>query len=309
MRESDLPAFVQLLADVRELLSPRSPPLSEGATALAVEALVGFDLQAIRRAMQAHLRGPRGAFVPSPGELVALIGAEHHDGRLGAEEAWAGALAARDEDETVVWTEEAAQAFATCRPVLLAGDEVGARMAFREAYNRLVQHARTNGMPCTWIVTQGRDPERRRVAISAAVESGILPKTELLSLPPPPRSAAALMAAPDHGHQALLSHDTEPIVGPKEREARAKLASWAEELRDAGAKPIDTSERDELTLEQRQARAELAERARQWRREHRNDDPPPLPMPTMRDGSAADPAAFGVAVIDSAIDPEFGPMS
>ena len=51
-----------------------------------------------------------------------------------ANEAWALALSSADETETVVWTDQIAEAAGIVRPILDAGDEVGARMAFRDAY-------------------------------------------------------------------------------------------------------------------------------------------------------------------------------
>lgn len=94
---------------------------------------------------------------------------EEEDGRPGADEAWAIAIGAQDEADTVVWTDEIAQAFGVAKPILDARDKVGARMAFREAYDRLVRDARTGRAPVQWIVSAGHDPERRATALSAAV--------------------------------------------------------------------------------------------------------------------------------------------
>jgi hypothetical protein len=46
-----------------------------------------------------------------------------------ANEAWALVLASRDETDTVVWTEQIAEAAGIARPIIDAGDDVGARMA------------------------------------------------------------------------------------------------------------------------------------------------------------------------------------
>ena len=72
------------------------------------------------------------------------------DGRPGADEAWAIALEALDEACSVVWCGEIQQAFAIARPVLVAGDKIGARMAFRNAYDRLVRDARVQRKPERW---------------------------------------------------------------------------------------------------------------------------------------------------------------
>lgn len=55
------------------------------------------------------------------------------------------------------------------------GDEVGARMAFKETYTRLVAEARARREPASWDVSEGFDKDRRRAAISQAIEVGRIP--------------------------------------------------------------------------------------------------------------------------------------
>ena len=63
---------------------------------------------------------------------------ETADGRPLADEAWATAILAMEESETFIWTLETQQAFAVARPLVEINDRVGARMAFHDAYARLV---------------------------------------------------------------------------------------------------------------------------------------------------------------------------
>ena len=67
------------------------------------------------------------------------------DGRPGVEEAWS--MLPHDENMSAVWTTEMSQAFGVCVAQLDAGDRVGARMAFKETYQRMVNQARDNGLP------------------------------------------------------------------------------------------------------------------------------------------------------------------
>ena len=97
------------------------------------------------------------------------------DGRPSADEAWATALIALDEAETVIWTEEARQAFAIARPVLSVGDKVGARMAFRDAYDRIVLDNREKGIGAVWAASLGWDKDRRAAALKRAESAGLLP--------------------------------------------------------------------------------------------------------------------------------------
>lgn len=95
------------------------------------------------------------------------------DGHLGPEEAWS--LCPRGEDATVVWTDEIAEAYGTARPLLASGDEVAARMAFRETYTRLLQEARTERRRAKWSPSFGHSLSGRSEPIVAAVERGRLP--------------------------------------------------------------------------------------------------------------------------------------
>jgi hypothetical protein len=107
------------------------------------------------------------------------------DGRPGAEEAWAlVANALADEAETVVWTDEMAQASAAAGELMRLGDKVGARMAFRETYERMVADARQIGQEPRWSVSAGSDKARAALVITEAVAAGRLPKAHaLIALP------------------------------------------------------------------------------------------------------------------------------
>ncbi|NMG27812.1 hypothetical protein [Aromatoleum evansii] len=129
------------------------------------------------------------------------------DGRPGAEEAWATALSADDEAATVVWTDEIVQALAVAKPLLDARDKVAARMAFCQAYERLVRKARDAKEPCRWWASLGRDPRQRAVALAAAVETGQLTHAAVQTLLPAPTESDAVVAALIAGDDAkLLSH-------------------------------------------------------------------------------------------------------
>lgn len=109
--------------------------------------------------------------------LAAILQRLHAaDGRPGKDEAWSIALSACDEYDTVVMTEEIQLALNAARPVLEAGDKIGARMAFIGAYERLVSQARAKAQPAQWSVSIGFDPGRRVVAIAAAVQMQRIPQ-------------------------------------------------------------------------------------------------------------------------------------
>ncbi len=136
-----------------------------------------------------------------------------------ANEAWALVLSSHDEAETVVWTEQIAEAAGIARPVLDAGDEVGARMAFRDAYDRIL---RERPEAPRWFASLGSDHGRRTAAIDRAVRAGLLTQQHASGLLPAPRDAGPLGAALFEGRPLRLA-DLSPVEMARAREKIAKL--------------------------------------------------------------------------------------
>lgn len=174
MREADFVPFCGLLCDTLGIWG-ETP--SATLQVIWFRALSQHQFAVIEQAFSAHLRDPQnGKFAPKPAHIVAQIEqAVANDGRPEANEAWALALQSTDENDTVVWTVEAAEAMSAARPILGLGDKVGARMAFIEAYTKLVRDARQNRVPTQWQVSEGFDRDRRRVAVAQAIELGRIP--------------------------------------------------------------------------------------------------------------------------------------
>lgn len=155
--------------------------LSEAAAEIMVTELAGYDRQQIIGALAKCRRELKGRLT------MASVIERLDDGRPGAEEAWA--MLPKTESESAVWTDEARQAFGVVAGLLAAGDEIAARMAFREAYQRLVADSRDSRRPVSWTVSLGHDPRGREAVLRRAVELGRLPheyaQQFLPSLPPP----------------------------------------------------------------------------------------------------------------------------
>lgn len=245
MVERDFSEFGQLLDAVCGLLSRGAYTPNATNTALFFRALARYPLSEVRAAFDAHVADPqRGRFVPVPADLIAQIEAmAGDDGRPGAEEAWAIALRGQDEAETIVWTEEAAQAWGVALPVLQSGDDVGARMAFREAYGRMVAEARSQRRAVQWSAALGHDPTRRADALRRAADLGRLPKG----------SADEFTALPAPRSPVLLLGDTK-VAGEPSKAQREAL----EALRGALASKLEQPSPD---LIDRQRTAELRQRA------------------------------------------------
>lgn len=151
--------------------SLHSKSLTSEARALFFSAMSEFSLADVRKAFSAHIKDPqRGQYPPKPADLIAqLLGDSANDGRPEAEEAWSISRGALDEDETVVWTQECAAAFAKVEHLLEARDDVAARMSFKKIYDRLVEQARSQGVAPHWFSSNGRDAQRREYVIAQAV--------------------------------------------------------------------------------------------------------------------------------------------
>lgn len=252
MHSSDLKEFTAVLDSVCQMLSRGGYAPNTTSTAIFFNALRAHDLTTVKAAFAAHCADPqRGRFPPVPADIIHQIeGAAENDGRPGAEEAWAACQPAADQSRTVVWTAEMAEAWGIAWPLLHNhGDEVGARMAFKEAYTRLLADARKQRRPIAWSATLGHDEAMRADALREAVTIGRLPLT---ALPAPSGPVAGLIelvqrprGVPDHVKakvQALRFAETplqQQAREARERDAELKAAHAAKVAEYADAKGIE----------------------------------------------------------------------
>lgn len=184
MLDDDKLAFSKLL-DGLELIYDKA--LTVELKRLYWGALAGMEWAQLERSVAAHVADKeRGRWFPKPADLwFQWERMQQRDARPLADEAWAVAVQARLDDPTVVWTRETAQAWAVASAVLELGDEVGARMAFKAAYERLVAEARRNGGPVQWEVSLGFDARLRQEALAQAVTRGQVSPERARQLAPP----------------------------------------------------------------------------------------------------------------------------
>jgi DNA-binding NarL/FixJ family response regulator len=172
MIKSDFSRFASAIAAVMDLYDK---PISEAAAMLWWTALEQYPIDQVERAITAHTRDPeRGRYAPRPADLIAAMADHAENPWPSPDEAWAIALTASDERASVVWCDEIAQALGAAQSVLSMGDEVGARMAFRDAYRRLTRQTQDSGRQPRWWVTQGHDPQQRAQAVIDAQARGLL---------------------------------------------------------------------------------------------------------------------------------------
>lgn len=167
MEDSDRKEFADTL---RASLEVTGGTLTRDAVETWWRLLRPYPIQHVRQALQDHLT--ESVYVPKPADVIQRI--QRMDGHPGSDEAWRYALAAMDEDSTVVWTPEIAAAKTAADPIYAEGDRVGARMAFKDAYEAQIREARKAGRPARWRITPGRDPQEREAVARDALERGLI---------------------------------------------------------------------------------------------------------------------------------------
>jgi hypothetical protein len=151
-------------------------PLSSAAAELLAFDLGDFADSLILAALarcRMELHGPM---------KVAEILARIDDGRPDVDEAWN--MLPKNEQASVVWTEEMAESWGVVLPLLDAGDVGGARDAFRETYAKAVLQARIRRMPSRWTPSFGSDPGGRDRALRAALQERRLTLAQVEQLLP-----------------------------------------------------------------------------------------------------------------------------
>jgi hypothetical protein len=170
MEEKDKVKFSKIMATVADVYDKQ-------VTAIVLKAfwsqLKNFEIDVVDKAFTKWL-GTEERF-PTPAGIKRYVPSENNPSHYGADEAWTLALKSMDESETVVLTDEIMQARAIAWETYVSGDKTGARMAFRDAYERLIEGAENP----TWFVSLGHDPGKRTEAVTKAVEQGLLPKETL----------------------------------------------------------------------------------------------------------------------------------
>lgn len=165
--------LLQAIAVTAELTNTQ---LSEPAARVMAADLSAYPESQVMKALTRCRRELKGRLT------IADVITRLDDGRPGVEEAWA--MIPRDEAATVVWTDEMAKAWGVARPLLEMGEDVAARMAFKEHYGAAVQRARDERKPVCWMASLGHDAHGRASALLAAVQEGKLLAEQVTHLLP-----------------------------------------------------------------------------------------------------------------------------
>jgi hypothetical protein len=143
--------------------------ISKTLIALYWHDLKKFEFQEVRTSFDAHRRSEK--FFPSVADIFEKIPSSSLGTHIGADEAWQIAVDSLDERRTVAMTRQIAEARGIAIDLVDFGDKTAARMAFRDAYNRLI----ASNPDCEWFISEGFDKSTRAAAVEKAVSLGRLP--------------------------------------------------------------------------------------------------------------------------------------
>jgi hypothetical protein len=142
-------------------------------------------------------------------EMAGVLPGAVSDGRPGPEEAWAKMpKGKRMEDDSIVWCEEEQIAYGACRSLLVVGDQIGARMAFKERYEKAVTEARSLGKSVQWTMSAGYDMEHRLSTLAGAVQERRLSLSSALNFVPEERRNDFAQMLPPKEAKGLLTGET-----------------------------------------------------------------------------------------------------
>lgn len=151
------------------------------------------------------------------------------DGRPGAEEAWA--MLPKNQDSSGVLSREMQVAMGVANDLLIQGDTIAARVAFKEVYLRECQKARDEGVPVYWQPTLGHSKSEREEASHDASNRNRLAKglpalpykAPEHALPAPEAPRLQLVGATTVGDAIVSALSATPQAKHALAEIRAKL--------------------------------------------------------------------------------------
>ena len=110
---------------------------------------------------------------PKPADVVAQI-EKWRPQRISADEAWT--MLPRDESETVVWTTEIREAYLVAYK---EPDRNARRMAFRSAYERIVEQNKARNINPEWVISEGWDAEKKAKVLQDAIKLGRIKESDV----------------------------------------------------------------------------------------------------------------------------------
>lgn len=173
MREQDKKPFSEMYTGL--CVNYGKDPSKE-AMRFFYDALQGYSLDQVRQALTAHVMTSR--YMPTVADVIERIAAATPGmSRPAADEAWMRTPAETDS----YWaTDEMLGAWAVVAGEMNSPrpDRVAARVAFRDAYNRLVAEAQAQGRPVRWQLVRGTRHDNLEHTVREGLRLGYLPRQD-----------------------------------------------------------------------------------------------------------------------------------
>lgn len=167
MLSSDKKRFLEIINSSAIIFSKK---IDEGFIKIYWEQLEEFEINEVEKAFKLVARYCK--FFPTIAEIIEHIPNANAHEHVGADEAWVIAKQAMNANNSVCATDEILQAMDIAQQVYNYRDENPARMAFREAYNRIVQNSTAKPR---WFMSIGEDKSQAESVALKAVQLGRLP--------------------------------------------------------------------------------------------------------------------------------------
>lgn len=197
MQRNNQDILLEVLGATAEVMGNQLQP---AALMLMAEDLSEYPLDAVLNAVKRCRRELSGRL-----NLAAIIErVQSTDGTFGAEEAWA--VMSRPEGETVVITDQMGEAMQFARHLLDDKDHVAARMAFKEAYTRIMNKARDEKIKPHWFISFGHDEWGRVRPVAEAIRVGKLQLDNALKLMSPENANDLLKLTGNENHPLYLEN-------------------------------------------------------------------------------------------------------
>lgn len=197
MHQSEMETLISAITATAEVMGTELKPAS---LMLMADDLAEYPLTDVLSALKRCRRESAGRLTLA----VIIDRVQSADGIPGAEEAWA--LMSRPEDDTVIITEEMGEAMQVAGPLLKDGDRIAARMAFKDAYTRIIANAREKKIKPRWFVSFGTDKQGRAQPLADAIRTGKIALNHSIGLLGPDEKADVLQLTGNTNHPFLLEY-------------------------------------------------------------------------------------------------------
>jgi hypothetical protein len=168
MNTNEKAEFTDLLIGTFEVYGTK---ITQTSIMIWINSMSKYPFFDLKTALTYHIQN--SPYAPKPSDMINFIQAQ--DGRPGADEAWA--MIPRNESVSAILSQEMLTAMAAAQPLLNEGDQVAARMAFKESYSNLVNSARQTSRPVEWFPSLGNDKYGREAVVKEAIRLGRISET------------------------------------------------------------------------------------------------------------------------------------